>query len=1161
MAYQKPQAIIHQQFETIPTIVEDELRAVIVGPSAILHRYADADEKTDIFVGIVNPDKDTNYPYPGRSAGGVVDYSYSKLYVDNALLSYFDSTNYTVTSKNEILRVVTGVSDSNVFATFSDNFTTFTGTTADITEATALSADDDTGIPVKLFKYKRSESNDLPLYSKSGEETTDPLEAGVDLYFEDDPSTTNKNEEDPTSFKHVFVEVQRKDVDKDNATSTDPVYVKADFTGYTFDIDDAAKLTKKDDLYPMYVLGSDEPTSMYKFYSPYKYDNAIVSDEAVPFNFKSTSYEERNGTLGIRDVAVGDYALIWSTVKNSSGKCVDAGPQLSRIIGFIVSDSDPSVVTDKVTIIQPEASTAVAPTWKEYINSTEGTTTVTLITTHQGNDPISPYKYGILNDSNKLSCTYKITVNEVVTSGNCVGTIFATISCDETGESRTEQLVPNETIYLSEGGVYGNTNFSFTEAQIAAIREYILAGASIAWSYSVTDAYTCLTPEDVVIFNEAYYTGPSDTYLFKVTKGVTYDNGYTAEGIELDDTDAKFNVTTAYGRENVVGASLTSTAWTTTGIDLGKQGLKLRFSTDGNRTSAETSLPATFAVSVPMIGKHAQRYNGILLADDVLKELRSSSNSDNVNDRVYVNLQLLYNSDIVLPPVSPVNDSTNWYQSVTSFTLQKNATMTLSSFLNYDGTYIPLTLFGFGGSDTTEYDQFSKLFFNYREWSPVHANEVTLCESVAALDGVIGPLDPDNPLKYAVYKALTNSNGASVGYVAVKDPTDLDDWQDALSAVEGRDDVYTVVPLSTATNVQNLALTLINGESSAEACRWKTALFSMTLPTEVMRVGYSTNNATVPTSTNGAPTMCKIVVDQADSALPINKLVCTSGNAKFIDYGVIPGDEVRILDYDSNSIKATYIVDQVYSNGTLTLTTALNSPVYEETFEIWHTYTRAEEVNVIRARAQSVASRRVGLVWPDIVEEGGVELPGYYLCAAIAGLKSGVEPQNGLTRRTIQGFDGFTRSKPRYTESQLDLMASSGVWVCVTDSDGTPQSRHALNTDTTNSFYSEEMMTRNFDSVSKYMYRVIDAYIGTSNVTDETLLSIYHNLRAACDYLIGKGQMVDYTQITVKQHDLLLDRVLAYLDVGLPFAVNNVELYITAEAYKLNAVTLDSEVE
>lgn len=1146
MAYQKPQAIIHQQFETIPNISEDELRAVIVGPSAILHRYADADEKINIFVGIVDPVNDTVYPYPARSAGGIVDESYSKLYVDNALLSYFNSLDHTVDDEG-IQRVVTGKSDTQVYVsvTISDDVQTLDDT--DITATTITE-----GTPVRLLKYARDGKKLLYVKeSATGGTTENPTDA--DLY----------DSEDTTSFKHSF-EFALND-------ENEPIYINAAGDGITTEVS-AALTVGSDGKYPAYIFNKEEGIPEYTFYSPFKYDNAIVSDT---FKFAAAT-APRNGALGVRDVTIGDYALIWTSVKNTGGNCVNAGPQLSRIIGLVAVEADPVVDTEGFKIIQPSTSKASPGQWKEFINPATSDDYVTdgnctLITPYSGEYSIDPFKYGILNEDNILQCTYKVTVSQVYTSGNCKGVVSVNIRSDETGENHSEDLKAGSSnvITLSENG-YGDTGFWCSEEQIAAIRDYLTAApdAVIYWEYSVTSAYRALSQADITIgglTGANGYKGPSDTYIFEVTDGKVPVEGDTS-------ANSKFTVNTAYGRENVRNATLTADAWEDGGIALGTQGLTIKFAVKAEQAddvatttedeylppfNATTGLPASFKLYIPIIADKTDAYNGILLADNVDTKMRP----DTDGDKIYVNLRLLYNDNIILPAISPADGRTNWYQEVTSFVLNENATTTDSAFINYDGTSIPLTLFGFGNIKDTEYDRFSKIYFNYREWSPVHAKEVTLCESVSALDNIIGQLDPDNPLKYAVYKALMNSNGASVGYVAVKDPDDIDDWQDAVSTIEGRDDVYTIVPLTTDVKVQNLVLTLVNAESAAEACRWKTALFNMDLPTEVMRVGFSKNNNTTPTSTDGKLTTCKIVENPLVSGKTVyNKLVCTSGNAKFLDYGVVSGDEVRLLNSDG-SVKATFTVDQIYSNGTLTLMQSLNGPSTDDEFEIWHTYTRSEEVNVIRARAQSVASRRVGLVWPDIVEEGGVELPGYYLSAALAGLKSGVEPQNGLTRRTIQGFDGFTRSKPRYTESQLDLMAGSGVWICVTDSDGTPQSRHALNTDTTNSFYSEEMMTRNFDSVSKYMYQVIDTYIGTSNVTDETLQAIYSNLRVACDYLIGKGQMIDYTRIVVKQHDLLLDRVLAYLDVGLPFAVNNVELFITAEAYELNAVTLESEVE
>jgi hypothetical protein len=221
--------------------------------------------------------------------------------------------------------------------------------------------------------------------------------------------------------------------------------------------------------------------------------------------------------------------------------------------------------------------------------------------------------------------------------------------------------------------------------------------------------------------------------------------------------------------------------------------------------------------------------------------------------------------------------------------------------------------------------------------------------------------------------------------------------------------------------------------------------------------------------------------------------------------------------------------------------------------------TKADEIALIRDRAQSFASRRIGLVWPDIVTEDTVEMPGYYLSAALAGLKSGVDPWNGLTRRVIQGFDGFTRSKPHFTETQLDQLASSGVWICAEDVDGTPLSRHAITTSTIDAFYREEMITRNFDSVCKKLYAVIDRFIGTTNVTQEALEQIFLSLSAHLSFMASNNQLISYSGLTVRQHDLLLDRVIASVTVGLPFAINNVELYITAGAYELKAVTGTNE--
>lgn len=85
----KPQAKIFQEASIVPVELTEPLRPLILGGHADLHRYSDAGEKTLIRVGEYNPEEDTCYEWPSRSAGGVVDQDYAKVFIDDALLQYY----------------------------------------------------------------------------------------------------------------------------------------------------------------------------------------------------------------------------------------------------------------------------------------------------------------------------------------------------------------------------------------------------------------------------------------------------------------------------------------------------------------------------------------------------------------------------------------------------------------------------------------------------------------------------------------------------------------------------------------------------------------------------------------------------------------------------------------------------------------------------------------------------------------------------------------------------------------------------------------------------------------------------------------------------------------------------------------------------------------
>jgi len=92
MAYIVPGNLIYQDFNKSVSATTPELPAHYTGGHAKLVRYAESDEKQEGYLGYYDPLTDTDYAWPNRPAGGVIDAAYTKLYMDNALLRYFTDT-------------------------------------------------------------------------------------------------------------------------------------------------------------------------------------------------------------------------------------------------------------------------------------------------------------------------------------------------------------------------------------------------------------------------------------------------------------------------------------------------------------------------------------------------------------------------------------------------------------------------------------------------------------------------------------------------------------------------------------------------------------------------------------------------------------------------------------------------------------------------------------------------------------------------------------------------------------------------------------------------------------------------------------------------------------------------------------------------------------
>ena len=447
------------------------------------------------------------------------------------------------------------------------------------------------------------------------------------------------------------------------------------------------------------------------------------------------------------------------------------------------------------------------------------------------------------------------------------------------------------------------------------------------------------------------------------------------------------------------------------------------------------------------------------------------------------------------------------------------------------------------------------LYVEYREWLAELTEEVGAVQSVGDLAQIKGQLHPDNPLKWGLYKALSNSNGTVVKYTAVANPDSLDSWVRVLERIKGRSDVYNLVPLTFDKRVQDLYAAQINDESNEIANNWKGGFVGLQAKTVKKVAGEGALIGGVSGNVVADPVLATLADDPNASNTQYTLLRVPGGNGHFITNDVRPGDIVRYLytvDGFGEESYAEFVVDSVISENSLLLYAGASAAVtVAQRVEIYHNLTRDELADAVATEAGAFAARRVCAVWPDQVGEAGTLQPGYYLAAGLAGLASGVAPHQPLTNVEVAGFDDYSRSYKFFNETQLNRMAAAGVWIVTQDRDGVPFTRHALTTDNLDLNRREEMIRRNVDSISFLFLNRLRPYIGRTNVSNGLVAQLKTEVTKLIDYLKRNGSTVELgSQLTdgsirvLRIHPLLRDRIEIVLDLTVPAPLNNIELHL-----------------
>lgn len=407
-----------------------------------------------------------------------------------------------------------------------------------------------------------------------------------------------------------------------------------------------------------------------------------------------------------------------------------------------------------------------------------------------------------------------------------------------------------------------------------------------------------------------------------------------------------------------------------------------------------------------------------------------------------------------------------------------------------------------------------------------------------SFQGVLGAPTDSNPLSLAAQIALANT-GTSVKCIAVPS-NDLAGYQAGLELAEGAI-VYGLVPLTQDPAILAAVQAHVVAMSVPERKAWRIALGNTAIPSTVA-VGLYNSNLVNANGGNNTIT------------LNAGSYVLTASNATFMSDGVVPGDSIVITAATGSPTQVgTLTVQTVLSNQQVVVNaTGLATAV---SYYVSRTLSKSQKADAIAAASRAFGNKRMVHVQSDTVGitiNGAIKyLPGYYLAAAVAGMISGVAPQQGLTNMAVAGIADIKYSNFYFTRAQLSTISGAGTLLFVQDTPGgIPYIRHELTTDMSVLEYREVQKVKNWDYLSYYFQARLNMFIGKWNITGDSIQTIRQTITAAAERAkankspqIG-APLEDYNIALLAQDATNKDSLNCNLAIKIPSALNYLYLYL-----------------
>lgn len=826
------------------------------------------------------------------------------------------------------------------------------------------------------------------------------------------------------------------------------------------------------------------------------YNNRVRASDLVFKEYTNASGTtfSRSSDFYDRDVAVGDIVRVRGTVGSQSTTFT------TSVNGFI-NESIPSVIgaasADSDNAASQSSSTSISQVADTPVNE--------VVATADGS------AYDGLADGD-ISETYTITVIQSSTNSDATTARLQVTSAS--GNDDQASVTPAAFGDPTDIGTRGLTvtfALSGPGTSESIDQNDLVVGQS--WTVTVEQSFT---PPTATSGGTAATGLPTTTYIITVTRGGSF----------VDPTPPQITVSTTTG----VDVSGPTNATVSTALAVGTYGVTVTFTGSALRKGDIYHISTTRT----QLGA----YKTIILKDSLPSGLVGATDLD-------IWLFIEKNGLLITENRLPSPPDKNWVAAASTFTVNSDIEVYEDSWTD-DGT--PLSLPVVEGT----------MYLEYREWLTSGGNTIYNIYDVSEVEATFGTVDPDNPIAYAVDKALRNTGynnltGVSVDDIDIvravwlaDDPSETQSWQDVLDLVEGVESIYNLIPLTTDTDVLDIVASHVSTESAAEVASFRAAIFQLTAPS--VQTIRSTND-------DSSVILATLVQNPEVTSTSYSQFVVEGQTPKFITSGVVAGDVVRYLyttDGFGSETYTEFTIASVVSEDTLLVETGHTSAVnVAQKIVIVRYPSKAEIITDLITQAESYGSDRVLAIWPDTINDAGQEVAGYYLAAALGGLMGSVAPHQPLTNVEVLGFDAVSRSKDFFTNKQLQQLADGGVFVVTEAPDGTVYIRKAWTTDPSSIGSREEMARRNSDAARFAILSKWHDYIGNANNVPSTYAAMNGDFTGVIGemrsdtFLPRLGSMVLAGSLDeLRSHAVLADRAVANITLQVPYPLNVIELNV-----------------